>query len=105
MIVMHQKIPVKKKLNANEKPPNKNQIMLRIACLPKFAFTVEPKGQKDNLANLKHCKPNGIPMMVMHHMIPRKKYIKPVHKPVNKSHKMFPINFIPYSFFFDITII
>ena len=49
-----------------------------------------PNGQNDRLANLKHCFPYGIPIMVMHHSTPEKIQDKPLSKPPNISHNMFP---------------
>ena len=60
-----------------------------------------PNGQNDRLANLKHCFPYGIPMMVMHHIIPDKIQDKPLNSPPNSNHSMFPkvlTSFVPFIF-------
>ena len=46
------------------------------------------------LLNLKHCKPTGMPITVMHHNIPTKNHNKPVRKPPNKNQIMLPIRLI-----------
>lgn len=45
-----------------------------------LAFTSAPKGISDSLANLKHCFPNGIPIIMIHHNIPA--MTKPMHKSI-----------------------
>jgi len=44
------------------------------------------------LANLKHCKPYGIPIIVIHHKIPESSQPRPLINPPNINHNMFPKN-------------
>ena len=38
-----------------------------------FPYTISfPNGQNARVANLKHCRPTGIPIIVIHHMHPAK---------------------------------
>lgn len=53
-----------------------------------------PNGANDNLANLKHCTPTGIPMIVIQQMIPAKPHAKNDKNPPKINHKMFNNKFI-----------
>ena len=98
-MVTHQISPTIKKLMHSPNPNKIIQITFAIGCLPKSVLTSVPKGQMQSLANLKHCKPKGIPIMVIQNISPTKKYPIAENSPVNINHKMFPIVFIFSSFF------
>ena len=72
-------------------------MIFAIGCFPKSDFTVFPNGKSDSFAILKHCLPNGIPIMVMHQIMPRKNQDNAEKKPVNKNQRLLPIVFIKIS--------
>ena len=82
MIVMQKIKPAITKPKASSNPPKINQTILAIGCASNCVLTVFPNGRITNLANLKHCFPNGIPMIVMHQNKPKKKYPIASHKPI-----------------------
>lgn len=92
-MVTHHKTPAHKKPNVSVKPPSKIHKIFAIGCLAKLGLTSLPNGKRTNFANLKACKPNGIPTMVMHHKSPSEKYPTALTNPVNKNHKILPIIF------------
>jgi hypothetical protein len=94
MMVMHHKIPATMKDIARAIPQIKSHITFAMGCLPKFVVTVEPKGHADKRAILKHCFPNGIPMIVMHRIRPSKNQESAAARPVKINQRMLPINFI-----------
>ena len=98
MMVMHNKNPKKICDTAAHKPPVKIQIILPIICKQPpllFAYTtLLPNGHKINVANLKHCKPNGIPMIVKHKINPPHKYAKAEINPPKTNQIILPIKFI-----------
>ena len=49
-----------------------------------------PNGAKDNLAILKNCIPNGIPTIVIHHIIPDSTHESPLNRPPKINHNTFP---------------
>ena len=53
-----------------------------------------PNGAKVSLANLKHCLPKGIPIIVIHHKSPAKAQLRLLTSPPQMIHKMFPRVFI-----------
>lgn len=53
-----------------------------------------PNGQNASDANLKHCTPTGMPMIVTHHRQPARIQAKPPIMPPNINHKIFPNVFI-----------
>ena len=53
--------------------------------------TDAPNRMSASLANLKHCFPNGIPMMVMHQTSPTIAHSKKSHIPQSRIHRIFPI--------------
>lgn len=56
-----------------------------------FPYTISfPKGQNARDANLKHCSPTGIPMIVIHHMHPAKIHANPPNTPPNINQRIFP---------------
>ena len=102
IIVMYKIQPIARWPRAIHNPKKINHIILAIVdTAPPPYITSFPNGQNDRLANLKHCFPYGIPMMVMHHSIPDKIQDKPLSSPPNNSHSMFPkvpILYVPLLF-------
>ena len=43
------------------------------------------------VANLKHCRPTGIPIIVIHHMHPAKIHASPPSNPPNINQRILPI--------------
>ena len=57
-----------------------------------FPYTISfPNGQNARVANLKHCRPTGIPIIVIHHMHPAKTQAKPPSNPPNINQRILPI--------------
>ena len=57
-----------------------------------FPYTISfPNGQNAKVANLKHCRPTGIPIIVIHHMQPAKTQAKPPSNPPNINQRILPI--------------
>lgn len=52
--------------------------------------TLLPKGKKLRDANLKHCFPTGIPIIVTHQRHPRRHQHNPLIAPPNKNHIKLP---------------
>lgn len=50
-----------------------------------------PIGAKEIPANLKCCKPKGIPRIVMQRPIPKNKWTSANHQPQNTNHKILPM--------------
>ena len=65
----------------------------RLTVPPPY-MTSFPNGQKDSPANLKHCRPIGIPMIVMHHKQPAAIHASPLRNPPQINHNIFPRNLI-----------
>lgn len=53
-------------------------------------ITSFPNGKKANAANLKHCFPIGIPIIVIHQRTPAIVHPSPIQSPPNKNHNRFP---------------
>lgn len=70
-----------------------NMFAIRLMVPPPYTTSL-PNGQNASPANLKHCTPIGIPIMVMHHKQPAIIHANPLNKPPNINHNMFPNNFI-----------
>src|SRR5690606_36869857 len=60
--------------------------------------TSRPKGKSIRTAILKHCNPNGIPMMVKHKTSPAVMYSNAVAKPPNNNQIILPIKFMCYAY-------
>ena len=75
-------------------PTKKYQIHMRFTKnenIP-FPYTISfPNGQNANVANLKHCRPTGIPIIVIHHMHPAKTHASPPSNPPNINQRILPI--------------
>ena len=84
----------------------KNTIQIRFTrkeTPPPPYMTSFPKGKKARLANLKHCSPTGIPMMVTHHRHPASTHASPPISPPNRNQRILPITVIflsPFIFLF-----
>ncbi len=61
-----------------------------------------PNGKKARPANLKHCKPTGIPIIVIHHMMPAINQPIPIKKPPKTNQSKLPKQpkIIPPFFFY-----
>ena len=68
-----------------------SQTMLasRLTAPPPYT-TSFPNGKNARLANLKHCSPIGIPMIVMHHRQPDNTHASPLKSPPQTNQSMFP---------------
>lgn len=105
MIVIHKIIAdIAYPINISQ-PKKTAQSMLAIGCLLKFESIVCPNGINVMFANLKHCFPKGIPMIVIHRINPRKNQIIEVKIPPRSSHMILKIRFNNPFFLFAITII
>ena len=98
MIVMHRIHPQTASAIAIGIPVRSSQniFAIRLIAPPPYVTSL-PNGKNASPANLKHCKPIGIPMIVMHHPIPAITHESPAAKPPNINHKIFPS--IPISLF------
>ena len=91
-IVIHHIQPTIRFPSAISQP--KNTIHMRFTKnenIP-FPYTISfPNGQNANVANLKHCRPTGIPIIVIHHMHPAKTHASPPSNPPNINQRILPI--------------
>ena len=91
MMVMHKRTPIAACSSARGIPVTSSQIIFTNKdTVPPPYSTSFPNGKKDKDANLKHCTPIGIPIMVMHHRQPTRHQLSPLTKPPNINHKIFP---------------
>ena len=95
MIVQHKITPTIAFPTAIGIPDTISQIIFasRLTAPPPY-MTSFPNGQKDSPANLKHCRPIGIPMIVMHHKQPAAIHASPLRNPPQINHNIFPRNLI-----------
>lgn len=91
MIVMHRIHPQTASAIAIGIPVKSSQniFAIRLIAPPPYVTSL-PNGKNASPANLKHCKPIGIPMIVIHHPIPAITHESPAAKPPNINHKIFP---------------
>lgn len=68
---------------------SQNIFAIRLIAPPPYT-TCLPNGKNASPANLKHCNPIGIPMIVIHQPIPAITHESPAAKPPNINHKIFP---------------
>ena len=77
MVIQNNK-PKSRWVNTIEIPPKINQMMfIMVDKQPVFeeVFVIlTPKGASPTIANLKHCTPKGMPIIVKHNTIPPKIY-------------------------------
>lgn len=91
-MVMQNISPKARCSSANGIPEIISQIMLsmREGAPPPYLISFL-NGKKLIDANLKHCSPHGIPIIVMHQIIPAKNQLKPHIRPPNKNQIILPI--------------
>ena len=91
-IVIHHIQPTIRFPSAISQP--KNTIHMRFTKnenIP-FPYTISfPNGQNAKAANLKHYRPTGIPIIVIHHMHPAKIHASPPSNPPNINQRILPI--------------
>ena len=91
MIVMHSSKPLHNAVSANGIPL---KIIQRIFAIKDKVFppysTSLPKGKKARVASLKHCRPIGMPMIVILHKTPAIHQERPCHRPQHRNHIIFP---------------
>lgn len=94
-IVMHQRQPNSRFAIAISSPKKQTHMMStrNENILPSYTISL-PNGQNANSANLKHCTPIGIPIIVMQNMHPARHHASPPSRPPNKNQSMFPNVFI-----------
>ena len=68
---------------------SQNIFAIRLIAPPPYVTSL-PNGKNASPANLKHCKPIGIPMIVIHQPIPAITHESPAAKSPNINHKIFP---------------
>lgn len=94
-IVMHQRQPNSRFAIAISSPKKQTHMMStrNENVLPSYTISLA-NGQNANSANLKHCTPIGIPIIVMQNMHPARHHASPPSRPPNKNQSMFPNVFI-----------
>ena len=94
---MHHTQPIRKLPSAIHQPFTMNQITFtRKETAPPPYSILLPNGQNDIAANLKHCRPYGIPTTVMHHNAPDKTQAIPLINPPNMNQQILPNNLMRY---------
>ena len=92
------RIPKKRCVSTTQKPPKINQItfiiVVRQPVLGEVSVILTPKGARPTIANLKHCIPNGIPIMVRHKNKPPMIYPKKMNSPPKIIQIILPNKFI-----------
>lgn len=77
-MVMQNNKPNNRWVNTIPIPPKINQIIFmmvdRQPTFDEVSLILTPKGAKPTIANLKHCRPKGMPTMVRHKTNPPKIY-------------------------------
>jgi hypothetical protein len=71
-IVMMKNTPINRYPTVISHPKKITQSIFKIGCLSKCVTTSLPNGVMTSVANLKHCFPIGIPIMVIKIIIPLK---------------------------------
>ena len=87
--------------SATINPESTNHTIFAIGCLKKLVDTFWPNGTSISPASLKHCRPNGIPIMVTHKISPITAQWRADINPPKISHIKFPKSlitgmFLPY---------
>lgn len=98
MIVTHDITPEATYPKNISQPKKINHNTFATGCLLKFKLTVLPNGANVIVANLKHCLPKGIPMIVMHKITPNKNHKIAVIIPPVIIHIILP-NTLKHPFF------
>jgi hypothetical protein len=92
--VIHRITPRIRWDKAIHSPPIRIQIILsskdKDGDEPGISTTFFPNGKRLATPILKHCKPKGIPIIVMHKSSPETMYSKKISKPPKMIHTMFP---------------
>lgn len=97
-IVIHHRHPRIRFPRAISHPKKSIHIRLtRNENTPLPYMTSLPNGQKASDANLKHCMPTGIPMIVTHHKHPAMIQDRPPRIPPNMNQRIFPNVFMIFS--------
>lgn len=89
-MVIHKRTAESKYPKNISQPNRRSQRIFMIGCLPKFTATSFPNGASINPANLKHCLPKGIPIMVIHKRSPKINQEIAVKSPPKRIQIMFP---------------
>ena len=90
-MVMHSMQPMSTASTQRGRPLTQSHIILSISePRPPPNRTSLPKGQNRSLANLKHCTPQGMPIMVMHQSSPASTQPRPSQSPANINHNALP---------------
>ena len=94
-IVMHQRQPNSRFAIAISSPKKQTHMMStrNENVLPSYTISLA-NGQNANSANLKHCTPIGIPIIVMQNMHPARHHASPPSSPPYTKIIMFPNVFI-----------
>ena len=72
-------------------PDTISQIIFAIKLTAPPPYTTSfPNGKNAKPANLKHCKPIGIPIIEMHHRQPAKTHDNPLNNPPHINQSIFP---------------
>ena len=91
-MVTHKSAPMIRWPRAIHIPKKISQITFtRKDTVPPPYSTSRPKGHRDSDANLKHCSPYGMPIMVMHQISPEKHQQIALRSPPKISHNMLPM--------------
>ena len=97
-IVSHKSIPKTRWVNTTQMPPKTNQIMfIRVDKQPvllEVSVILTPNGARPTNANLKHCRPNGIPTMVRQRIKPPTMYSRKITNPPKTIQIRLPIKFM-----------
>lgn len=95
MMVQHKIKPKTTCTTASSKPPKSHQstFISKEPTPPPYSISL-PKGNRLSTANLKHCIPKGMPIIVMHQKIPTKHQHNPANNPPNKNQIILPNKFI-----------
>lgn len=83
--------PINAEPIASSNPEKINHRILRMREPPPPPYSTSfPNGKNARLANLKHCKPIGIPTIVIHHKIPAMNQPSPINIPANRNQIRLP---------------
>ena len=98
IIVRQKSNPKTKWVSAIQKPPKTSQIIFIIVdrqpVFEDVSVILTPKGASPTNANLKHCKPKGIPIIVKQRIKPPIMYSKNINMPPKTIQIILPIKFI-----------
>jgi hypothetical protein len=98
IMVMQKRRPKNKWVKAIQKPPKTIQMMFimveRHPVLEEVSVIFTPNGANPTIANLKHCSPKGMPMMVRQRIKPPIIYSKKINIPPKMIQIILPIKFM-----------